>query len=79
MSVEECPHGLGEPAWCVLCNGRDAREKAAAAQEQQTVVATFTARYSGCCPRGDDIAPGHLVVRTADGQVRHHDCVEGVA
>jgi len=25
---EGCPHGLGEKAWCVLCNGRAARERA---------------------------------------------------
>lgn len=24
---DECPHGLGEPAWCQLCNGKAERQR----------------------------------------------------
>lgn len=24
---EDCEHGMGDPAWCVICNGRARRER----------------------------------------------------
>jgi hypothetical protein len=32
---EECDHGCGDPAWCVLCNGRARREAKQAALEAE--------------------------------------------
>lgn len=41
----ECVHGLGDPAWCTICNGTTSR----AAAEAARVVHRMSARYNGRC------------------------------
>lgn len=38
---EECVHGLGDPAWCVLCNGREAAETRAEAARKAAARVPF--------------------------------------
>jgi hypothetical protein len=38
---DECEHGMGDPAWCVLCNGRARREAKQAALEAEMRVIPF--------------------------------------
>jgi len=34
--MDECEHGMGDPAWCVICNGRARREAKQEAAEAAT-------------------------------------------
>ncbi len=58
---DECIHGLGPVAACIICNGREARERAAA----NVVEYRFSAQFDGpaACghhvERGDVLAYGH--------------------
>lgn len=59
---DECIHGLGPVAACVLCNGRAAREERAAA----VIVEWFAARYDGRLGCGCRVTHGDLIGRRAD-------------
>lgn len=74
----ECPHGLGDPAWCTLCSGKDQRAKTQAAAEANEVVALLIARFPGDCARcGDPIRKGDAIAKMADGRYLCGDCTPG--
>lgn len=72
----ECPHGLGDPAWCYLCNGHAERDrKAKAADASAVVTPVWSARFPGTCSCGEPIEPGHRIVQTRDERYHHERCV----
>lgn len=71
--TDECIHGMGDPAWCVLCNGRAAAE-AKAAKTDDTVQFQFTARFAGRCALcGEQVEPGDTIGMTADKRIACED------
>jgi len=71
--MDECPHGMGDPAWCTLCNGRTAAEE----REARQVHHFATARYDGYCHRDDcrvDIHVGDRIAITNDQAVICAEC-----
>ena len=57
--MEECIHGIEDPSWCTICNGREVREQARA----WNILYRFKAKYDGTCTNcstgilvGDDVA-----------------------
>lgn len=67
----ECIHGLGEPAWCTICNGRQAREDAIA----WNIKYHFRAKYEGVCTNCfTDILVGDNVAMTEGRGVICGDC-----
>ena len=76
MMDEECIHGMGDPAWCVICNGRAARDRAAAQEAASTVEYSFKAKFVGRCAEClEPWRPGELVSRCTDERIRHAGCV----
>lgn len=72
---DECPHGLGMRAACVICNGRVERERAAAEAAVRTVLYAFAARYAGhCATCSGPIAVGDPVVMRGDHRTAHQEC-----
>jgi len=70
MSDEECPHGLGEPAWCVLCNGRDKREAARALSPAYR----FRAGFDSTVDCGHAVVQGELLTRLENNRIVCEDC-----
>lgn len=71
MSDDECIHGLGPVAACTICNGREKRERAAAA-ETWTV---FRSRYDGQCPECNlPIRAGDWIAWREGATARHEEC-----
>lgn len=69
--AEECIHGLGPVAGCVLCNGRAEREAATDAGQPRT----FPAKYDGQCSECNlPITVGEMVAWLPDHPVTHADC-----
>lgn len=68
----ECPHGLGERAWCVICNGRDQAERKA----QQSRTRAFDARYISTCPECKRIITvgQSIVIERSTGKAVHEEC-----
>ena len=68
---DECPHGMGMPAACVLCNGRAKREAAEQAEQPRT----FPARNESQCPECDlPIIVGQIVSWKPGERAMHEDC-----
>lgn len=74
----ECPHGLGERAWCQLCNGKaEAARKLQAEHDEEKRFTT--ARFSGVC----FVCGGHFMVGDEIGRKlgdlrgfwSHRECV----
>lgn len=59
---EECVHGLGDPAWCTICNGRENRQGSLEKTIQYTFKAKFNSKCNWC---GESIEVGDFIVRTA--------------
>ncbi len=61
---DDCIHGLGPVAACVICNGRAEREE----HDGRRVVARFIAKFPGtrCHHCDGDIEIGDRMGRTAD-------------
>lgn len=71
MEDEECIHGLGERAWCTICNGKDEKERAIA----WNIVAKFKAKYDGTCSNcSTGILVGDYVALTEARGVICSDC-----
>lgn len=67
---DECIHGLGPVSACVLCNGRAAREAAAARE----VTAQWSALFDGPVACGCRVEVGDPLARLGDGRVVCGDC-----
>lgn len=61
MEEEGCVHGLGEPAWCVLCNGRERREAKAEALRKAEAKVPFWLFKKGPGPRRESWASGNRI------------------
>jgi hypothetical protein len=73
MSGEECIHGLGPIEACTICNGRDKREKAEAAERPRV----FPAKYDGHCPGCNlPIHAGQMIAWVPDARPTHEGCAE---
>lgn len=69
--MDECIHGLGPVAACVLCNGRAQREAA----EQAEAPHTFPAKFEGQCPGCDlPIYVGQIVAWLPERKATHEGC-----
>ena len=68
--LDECPHGLGDPAWCVLCNGREKRERAA----RNVEVYRFVAKYASTVSCGHQAVEGDVLVHMADERIVCEAC-----
>lgn len=76
--IDECLHGMGDPAWCTLCNGRDQR----AAQLEQTQAGTrdrdvpvINAQRESECPLCHlTISVGARIARNQLGRWAHANC-----
>ena len=58
--MDDCPHGLGDPAWCVACNGKrhlTVSGEAAAIAEEGAAIARLAAKNA----RRRAAAPGKPV------------------
>lgn len=76
MDEDECPHGLGLRAACVLCNGRARAEEKAAEEENER--RTFEARYPGHCKEcGYPILVGEMISWAQGEPVLHAECYIG--
>lgn len=72
---DECPHGLGMRAACVICNGRVQRERDAAEAAVRTVLYRFNARYPGrCAACVRSIGVGDPVAMRGDHRTVHEAC-----
>lgn len=75
---DECPHGMGDPAWCTLCNGRDAREAQLAASMRITRAPgsyPLNARFPGTCAVcAHGYLRGALIVKTQADRWAHAAC-----
>lgn len=67
---DECIHGLGLVAACVLCNGKAAAEE----RTNNLVDYTFTAQYSGTVSCGCEVDEGDTLVRLRDSRVVCQGC-----
>lgn len=66
----ECPHGLGEPAWCSTCQTGPTRPP-------KPMGHAWPARYPGRCfgkGCGEAIEEGQPIVLMTDGTYRHEEC-----
>ena len=71
---EECPHGMGDRAWCVLCNGR-----AKAEEEVVCVTGVFKARYANWMQNKHCVHyvnVGESIYALSDGCFVCSDCAE---
>lgn len=61
---EECIHGLGDPAWCTICNGRKAREDAM----KWNIEYVFQAKFDSVCDNcSTGILEGDTIAKTSGG------------
>lgn len=71
MTDDECIHGLGPIAACVVCNGRALSEAAERAGQPHT----FPAKFEGQCPECNlPIAIGQIVAWLPDHKATHDHC-----
>lgn len=68
---DECIHGLGPIAGCVICNGRAAREEA----DARRVDMTMPAKYKSLLNCGHFPEVGDPILRLGDGRWVCEDCV----
>lgn len=69
--MDECPHGMEDPAWCSICKHGPTRNLVA------TVERYFTAKLDGQCPACDlPIMRGQRIAKLTDGNYIHGACVE---
>lgn len=68
--LDECIHGLGPVAACVICNGRAASE----AKPTSEVAYTFRAKFGGRLSCGHEVDLGELIYRMADERLICEDC-----
>ena len=69
--VDDCPHGIGDPAWCSTCKHGPATVTADDIERE----ATITARFEGDCPSCDHpILDGQQITRWSDERWRHEGC-----
>ena len=68
---EECIHGLGSPAHCVLCNGREKRDKLEAAARRRKFLQLLAAGVITNDTRKTDRA--YSYIRTPSADVRSYD------
>jgi len=61
----ECVHGMGDPAWCTICNGRESRERAELARAVHSISAR---RYGHCQKCHDEIEVGDTITLLGDGR-----------
>lgn len=70
MIDDECIHGLGLVAACVICNGRAAREA-----KIHTEGTTFPSQYSGeCFECGNRWVPPARIGKLSNGRYVHESC-----
>ena len=69
VTIAECPHGMGDPAWCSICKHGPVKV------ERPEIVATFRARYDGDC-RGCSlpISVGQIVHKLSNDAYVHQGC-----
>ena len=77
MIPDECPHGMGDPAWCTMCNGRAGTEERALRAELRTVPFLWEARFPGVCAVcRDDIHLLEMIGRNVNGAYVCGGCAE---
>lgn len=71
----ECPHGMGDPAWCSVCKHGPSKP---AHRERRSVEAPFAAKFEGVCPECRHVVqPGALIRRCTSNEYVHAGCVDG--
>ena len=73
MSTEidpECPHGLGDPAWCSVCKHGPTKP-----EPVEVVSDPLRAKYAGNCPECDlPIFVGTWIVKLSNERYIHERC-----
>lgn len=70
---DECIHGLGPVACCVICNGREQRERDEARRLAGIVQYSFPARFPGFVECGHFVELGDTLTKLGND---HLVCVE---